>query len=117
MKIAIPIENGKMCVHFGHAEQFAVLTVNKEKALVEKNELLTPPPHEPGVLPQWLHQMGVQTVIAGGMGGRAQQLLTQHGIEIKNGIPNASVDELVSAFLKETLANGTSGCDHSGCHH
>lgn len=40
--------------------------------------LLTPPPHEPGVLPKWLHDQGVNLIIAGGMGQRAQGLFNEN---------------------------------------
>jgi hypothetical protein len=30
-----------------------------------KKETLDPPPHEPGVLPRWLKEQGVNVVIAG----------------------------------------------------
>ena len=35
---------------------------------------LVPPPHEPGVLPGWLHHLGADVIIAGGMGQRAISL-------------------------------------------
>lgn len=31
MKIAIPVAEGKLCMHFGHCEVFALFDVNEEK--------------------------------------------------------------------------------------
>lgn len=44
--IAIPLENGVLCAHFGHCEQFAIVTVvNNEITEIKE---LTPPEHVPG---------------------------------------------------------------------
>ena len=39
------------------------------KDLGKENETLVPPPHEPGVLPTWLHELGADVIIVGGIGG------------------------------------------------
>jgi len=36
---------------------------------IVKKELLNPPPHEPGLLPRWLHGPRVEVIIAGRMVG------------------------------------------------
>jgi ATP-binding protein involved in chromosome partitioning len=111
MKIAIPVSNGKLCSHFGHCDSFAVMDVDKEGNLISKNEL-TPPPHEPGVLPAWLHSLGVQHVIAGGMGSRAQEIFCENGITVTIGAPVDAPEELAKAYVKGTLVDGDNVCDH-----
>jgi len=44
--------------------------------------LIDAPPHEPGLLPRWLHEQGAHLIIAGGMGHRAQELFVQNGIQV-----------------------------------
>ncbi|MBC8489043.1 MAG: chromosome partitioning protein ParA, partial [Bacteroidetes bacterium] len=58
MKIAIPLTGGKLSAHFGHCEQFGIYEVDDENIIT--SELVTPPPHEPGVFPKWLHELGVK---------------------------------------------------------
>ena len=58
MKIAIPMAEGRLCMHFGHCEQFALVEVDEANKVVTSTSYLTPPPHEPGVLPRWLHEQG-----------------------------------------------------------
>ena len=82
MKIAIPTVGGRLCLHFGHCEQFSLVEVDETAGVPGETVVLTPPPHEPGVLPRWLHQHGATVIIAGGMGQRAQQLFTQNGIKV-----------------------------------
>jgi len=73
---------------------------------------LTPPPHEPSVLPKWLHGEGVNVIIAGGMGQRAQQLFAQNQIEVVVGALVETTENLVSAYLGNTLQTGDNLCDH-----
>lgn len=109
MKYAIPTAEGRLCMHFGHCQQFAIVEAGEGEM---KTELLTPPPHEPGVLPAWLHQQGVNVVIAGGMGQRAIQLFDQHGIKVVVGAPADTPEELVAAYLDGSLQAGGNICDH-----
>ncbi len=111
-KIAIPTVNGILCSHFGHCEKFTIVHVDTENKSIEKQEELTPPPHEPGVLPQWLHEQGVQTVIAGGMGMRAQQLFNHNNIDVIVGAPSERAEMIAAAFLEKSLTTGDNLCDH-----
>ncbi|HOB72593.1 MAG TPA: NifB/NifX family molybdenum-iron cluster-binding protein, partial [bacterium] len=74
MKVAIPLVNGMLCMHFGHCTQFAIIDVDDKEKKIVKREDVTPPPHEPGLLPKWLGEKNVNVIIAGGMGSRAQTL-------------------------------------------
>ena len=111
MRIAIPLAQGKLSLHFGHCEKFAVIDTDSSNSISNREDL-TPPPHEPGVLPKWLSGIGVNVIIAGGMGQRAQQLFAQNQIEVVAGAPADSVENLVSAYLKKTLVSGENICDH-----
>jgi len=112
MKIAIPLADDRLCLHFGHCEQFGIFEVDPSTRTVVRKEHLVPPPHEPGLLPRWLHGHGVHVIIAGGMGQRAQQLFAQNGIEVIVGASGGDPDQLVSAYLAGTLEAGENVCDH-----
>jgi predicted Fe-Mo cluster-binding NifX family protein len=112
MKIAIPVNEGKLCQHFGHCEVFAVINADSNSGGKLSRQDINPPPHEPGLLPKWLHEMGVNVIIAGGMGQRAQQLFTQNQIEVVVGAPVDTPENLVSAYLNKTLQSGENICDH-----
>ncbi|MFO8056599.1 MAG: NifB/NifX family molybdenum-iron cluster-binding protein [bacterium] len=111
MKIALPVANGELCMHFGHCEAFAVVEVD-DKGNILNTEMLTPPPHQPGVLPPWVADQGVKLVIAGGMGGRAINLFNQAGVEVIVGAPAGPPEKLVSDYLAGTLQAGDNVCDH-----
>jgi Mrp family chromosome partitioning ATPase/predicted Fe-Mo cluster-binding NifX family protein len=112
MKIAIPTAAGQLCMHFGHCEQFVMLTVDTASKTITETETVTPPPHEPGLLPKWLAEKNVKLVIAGGMGQRAQQIFSQNQIEVIPGAPADSPENLVMAYLNNTLQTGANTCDH-----
>jgi len=110
MKIAIPVAEGKLTAHFGHAAEFVL--IHLEDGSVKEKEMLTPPPHEPGVLPKWLGELGVDVIIAGGMGHKALDLFQANGIQVRTGAPSLSPEELVDQFLSGTLQTGENVCDH-----
>jgi len=112
MKIAIPLADGRLSMHFGHCEQFALVEADEATRKVGETELLTPPGHEPGVLPAWLHEQGATVIITGGMGQRAQQLFAQSGITVVVGASVDTPDKIVSAYLDGALQTGDNICDH-----
>jgi len=112
MKIAIPMADGKLTNHFGHCESFALVDVDSAEKKILKREDIIPPPHEPGLLPPWLAERGVNLVIAGGMGQRAQGLFAEQGIQVFVGAPADTPEILVGNYLSGTLQTGVNACDH-----
>jgi len=112
MRLAIPITQGKLSLHFGHCDQFAIFDIddNLKKVISRKDE--TPPGHEPGALPRWLHENNVNVIIAGGMGNRAKQLFADNDIKVVIGASSESAVELVAAYLENSLETGDNICDH-----
>ena len=110
MKFAIPLAEGKLTAHFGHCQEFALVEVEDNE--VKKTETLVPPPHEPGVLPKWLHNLGTNVIIAGGMGARALDLFAQNDIKVVVGASALAPEELVKQYLDNTLQAGGNVCDH-----
>jgi ATP-binding protein involved in chromosome partitioning len=107
---AIPMAAGKLCSHFGHCDQFALIETREGE--IKGKTVHTPPPHEPGVLPRWLHEMGANVIIAGGMGSRAQQLFNENGIKVVTGAPMDTPESLVHQYLTDNLVTGANVCDH-----
>ena len=112
MKVAIPIAQGMLSMHFGHCEQFALFDVDTDARTIVNRRTLTPPPHEPGVLPRWLHEQQANVIITGGMGARAQSLFAQNGIQVVVGAASADPEQVVLEYLKGTLQTGANICDH-----
>jgi predicted Fe-Mo cluster-binding NifX family protein len=64
------------------------------------------------VLPKWLHDLGTNVIIAGGMGGRALDLFAQNDIKVVVGAPTETPEELVRQYLDNKLEAGANVCDH-----
>ena len=107
---AIPLENGRLCSHFGHCQQFALINVDGKS--INGNQLVTPPPHEPGLLPGWLAERGVTNIMAGGMGQKALDLFEQNGISVNYGAQSKTPNELVQDWLNDSLQLSGNSCDH-----
>lgn len=119
-KIGIPLAQGRLCAHFGHCEQFAIITVDDHDQITAVDRL-TPPPHEPGVIPAWLADQGADTVLAGGMGERAQAILASKGIKVVCGAPVGEPEDITRRYLAGTLQVAGNACSHDEpghqCHH
>ena len=109
-KIAIPLENGELCAHFGHCQKFALVEVNDNQII--QIEEIVPPEHQPGLYPRWIAQYGVTDVIAGGMGQHAIGLFNQQKINAFVGAPIKAPRELVEDFLAGNLALTANYCNH-----
>ena len=112
MRIVIPLVAGKLSAHFGHCEQFALIDVDPDTKEITAQQFLDPPPHEPGALPPWLAEQGAEVIIAGGIGGRAQQLFAGHGSQVVIGTATDDPETIVRAYLSGDLPTGDNLCDH-----
>jgi predicted Fe-Mo cluster-binding NifX family protein len=107
---AVPTVNRILTPHFGHCEHFAIVKTEDNDIL--STDFIEPPMHQPGVYPGFLAGQGVDIIISGGMGMRAQDLFTQHGIEVCIGVSGGSPEGLVKEYLDNVLKTGENLCDH-----
>ena len=107
---AVPTIDQKLCAHFGHCEKFAIVSVEDHKIISE--EFVSPPVHQPGTYPRFLAEMGVNTIIAGGMGQKALDLFAQNNIEVFMGVNSDEPQKLVANYLDDQLRTGENLCDH-----
>jgi predicted Fe-Mo cluster-binding NifX family protein len=89
-----------------------MIDVDEAKKAIVKKELIPSPEHQPGLLPTWLAEKGVDFVIAGGMGMSAQQLFQQKGIKVVLGALESDPGKAVINHLNGRLATGGNVCDH-----
>ena len=119
MKFAIPVADGKLFGHFGQAPSFALIETDDGTGKILARNDLEAPPHEPGALPAWLAELGVDLVMTGGIGPRAVTLLAQSGIKVLPGVPDEAPEALIAAHYAGTLEVGANDChhDHDDHHH
>lgn len=115
MKVAVTYENGQVFQHFGHCENFKIYTVEDGKITDANVENAAGSGH--GALAGFLRDLGVDTLICGGIGAGAQNALTDMGIKFYGGV-TGSADEAVDALINGTLQyNANVMCSHHGDGH
>ncbi len=115
-RYAVPVENGVLTDHFGHAESFAILDYDMETGTIVKMTNKRPPSEGNGAYSQFLEEQATDIVIARGIGGGTRDNLSGRGIELIMGAEIAKPSELVKAHVAGTLNGGASTCNCS-CNH
>lgn len=109
MIVAVATEGDMVAQHFGRCPEYTLFKLIDGSVREEK--VIANPGHEPGFLPGFLAQMGVNCIIAGGMGPRAQSLFAGENIETFIGI-SGPIRVIIDAYLAGKLQSGESTCDH-----
>ena len=109
MKIAVTYDNGNIFQHFGRTEYFKIFEVEGDK--VVSANVIGSNGSGHGALAGVLAGEGVNVLICGGIGGGAQNALSEAGIEICAGA-SGDVDEALQAYLKGELTDAGVTCDH-----
>lgn len=118
MKIAVPVtRNNQIDGHFGHCEFYGIFTIS-EKNEIEKVQILK---SEQGCgcksnIAGTLAQIGVTTMLAGGIGGGAINVLNNAGIEVIRGC-SGSPEEVVKNYLSGQITDSGISCQNHEDHH
>jgi ATP-binding protein involved in chromosome partitioning len=112
MRIAIPTTDGHLHPHFGHCSNFVLIDIAGESGTILTQTEIPAPEHQPGLLPLWLRERGVDLVIAGNMGSRARSLFQENSIQVRTGAPADSPLQVVQQYLTGSLATVENTCKH-----
>jgi len=103
MIIAFPTEGDKLsdkiALHFGGAKNFLIYDINSEKAKVLPNPEALEGKELP---PDFLNRMGIDVVIAFGLGSKAFNLFKKLGIKTYKALEK-SIDENIKDFQNGEL--------------
>jgi len=110
MKIAVTYDNGEVFQHFGQTSQFKIYEIADNKiassTIIDANGL------GHGALVGFLKDQGITTLICGGIGAGARNMLTEDDIQLLSGA-SGKADEQVASFLAGNLATSAA----NECHH
>ena len=95
MKIAISTDAGFVSAHFGRCPTFTIVEIEEGKILTV--EEINNPGHHPGILPNFLAERGVNYIICGGMGNRAQMLFAEKEITPIIGV-TGKINEIIEKW-------------------
>lgn len=107
MKVAISTDGDFVSAHFGRCPSFTLVDIENGKVI--KRTEVPNPGHQPGAIPQFLHQKGANFIIAGGMGMRATSFFEEFGIQVIVGV-SGKLDDVIEQIKKGTLRGGESLC-------
>ncbi len=109
MKIAIATDGTQVANHFGRCQSYTIVEIENNEIL--KKSIIDNPGHEPGFLPKFLSEKGVNCILAGGMGPRAINLFEEKNVEAIVGV-HGSIDKVIEDFLNHNIEVGDSKCSH-----
>jgi predicted Fe-Mo cluster-binding NifX family protein len=120
MRIAISLQTNSgldsmVAQHFGRCPFFALVDINGNE--VQAIEVVDNPylaGHQPGQVPQFIHDHNANVMLSGGMGGRAIQFFSQFGIEAATGA-SGTVRSTLETYLGGEL-QGAAPCAESVAH-
>ena len=107
MRVAISTDGEFVPAHFGRCPSFTVVDI--QNGHVHRVEEIPNPGHRTGFLPQFLHEKGVECIVAGGMGRKAMDLFAHYHIRPVLGL-SGKVEEVIDCILDGTLESGESLC-------
>ena len=122
MKIAVTFKNGEVYAHFGHTEEFLVVTIYNNEIVNE--EIVNTNGSGHTLLATLLHDLDVDVLICGGIGAGAIRALNQNNIRVCAGVSGNALIR-VNEYLNKTLTySDKANCDHHehedhecSCHH
>ena len=117
MRIAVSAEGPSgldsiVSPHFGRCPFFTIVEVEGGQVRTVRtveNPFYTQ--HQPGQVPAFIHSLGVEVMLTGGMGGRAVQFFQQYGIEPVTGAMG-TVRQALEQYLGGRL-QGAAPCRES----
>jgi predicted Fe-Mo cluster-binding NifX family protein len=117
MKIAIPTKGNTVDNHFGHCEMYTVITADDNRNIT--NTEILPSPQGCGCksnIAGIFQQIGVEVMLAGGIGEGAINVLNHHGINVVRGC-TGNVNTLAELYLKGKLVDSGKSCAQHEHHH
>jgi len=112
--IAVTYDNGNIFQHFGRTERFKIY--KEDNGQIISSEVIPAAGEGHGALAVQLKELGINTVICGGLGMGMLNALKGNGITVCANV-SGDADEAVEAFLAGTLEYNEEAHHCSGHHH
>jgi predicted Fe-Mo cluster-binding NifX family protein len=100
MKIAVTYASGLVEQHFGNTTEFKIYTIENGKKT--NQEIISTEGYAHGTLFDLLELNKIDTLLCGGLGISAKNIIIQKGIKLIPGVVGKA-DESVNSFLNDTL--------------
>jgi predicted Fe-Mo cluster-binding NifX family protein len=117
-KIAVPVSiDNRVDEHFGHCEFYGIFTVNEKNEITDFTRIAS----ASGCgcksnIASELASMGVEYMLAGGIGAGAIQVLAASGIQVVRGC-SGDASSVVSSWLEGRISDSGESCLQHEQHH
>lgn len=95
--------------HFGGCTKFVIYSIEDGKIL--KKDILEAPEHVSGAYPNFIIGENAKTIITGGMGPKAMNILVANGVEVILGA-SGNIEEVLKIYLNGELKSNGEACSH-----
>jgi len=111
MKIAVPTkQDNQIDAHFGHCEFYRIYTVSDQNQVISDERMDSPQGCGcKSNIAQVFENEGIKTMLAGGIGDGAVNVLNAHGINVIRNC-RGDVSELVQQYLAGFVHDSGSNC-------
>jgi predicted Fe-Mo cluster-binding NifX family protein len=112
MRIAVPVLDEVFCEHFGRSDGFFLCDVEEPTHQIGRTRTIRRPRGKGKCesLPNWLAQMGITTLLIGGMGEVGRLHFAQLGIVLSAGHSGDDPLEIVNGFLAGSAKHRKNPC-------
>lgn len=106
MRIAIPLKQNEFSLQFSNCDQFAIVDIRAGTRQILDAQYKTPPSFSLDVLPKWIRENNVDSIVTGGMSLHAKDIFAQNQIDVRVGFLNGSIKAVIEAFIQSQLDSG-----------
>jgi predicted Fe-Mo cluster-binding NifX family protein len=127
MRIAIPMSGETFSPHFGRCDGIFLCELDPATKHIEQERLICRNATGCESLPNWLKDLAVDLVLAGGLGAGAQQRLTDLGIPFSPGHEGDTPQQVLQHYFAHPEGNLNNACaghehghgdhEHHHCRH
>lgn len=117
-KIAVPVSSGnRIDDHFGHCDSYGIYTISESNEITDVQTIKS----EQGCgcksnIANILANQGVSTMLAGGIGAGAINVLNRSGISVVRGC-SGDPAEAVKNYIEGRITDSGESCHHHEHHH
>ena len=110
IRLAIPMQGESFCEHFGRGDGFFLCDLMGDALHRERPRIVPRPKPRCESVPRWLRDMGVTTVLAGGIGAVARQHLQELGVRVSAGHRGADPEQIIDQYLAHPSEHKENSC-------
>lgn len=121
IRLALPMKEGCFSEHFGRCDGVYLCELDEATGQIDRPRAIRRDHAGCEHMPVWLSTLGVNVVVAGGIGAGAQQRLAQLNIRVAAGYAGTDPAEVIRQYIEQPAGGSANTCaghdhEHHHCH-